>query len=51
MLCHVSVEGLFGFPYIKVRLLLCALNGIQNITELLPVCFVLWADQSLSLIN
>ena len=47
MLCHVSVEALFDFTYIKVRALLCALNGIQNITELVSGCFILVMDQSL----
>ena len=48
MLCHVSVEGLFVFSYIKVRALLCALNSIQNNTDLMPGGFVLEVDQLLS---
>ena len=48
LLCHVSVEGVFGFPYIKAQALLCALNGIHNITELMLGCLVLGLDQSLS---
>ena len=48
MFCHVSVEELFGLPYIKVRALVCALNGIHNITELMPGYLVLGVDQFLS---
>ena len=25
-MCHASVDGLFGFPHVKVRALLCGLN-------------------------
>ena len=47
VLCNVSVEMLFDFLYIKVRALLCVLNGIHNMTELMPGCFCLGVKQSL----
>ena len=48
MLCHASVEGLFGFTYMKFRAFLCALNSIHNNTEIMPRCSTHGVDQSLS---
>ena len=49
VLCHVSVEGLFGFTYVEVRAFpfLCALNGIHNITDLVSkyLGFPHWASE------
>ena len=47
MLRHAPVEGLFGFPYIKVRALLCVLNDIHNISEFMCGCLVIGVDQAL----